>query len=329
MVLAVSPLVLCGPRIFDCTETFKDRVASFEYNYFPGYWLAPYTTLELGWSSTSEVKTNNIFQWILHDCGDSVCMESKKPGWKDYFAAGLGLHVDTDLSDGSDETIHWRILCDSCNPSGSENTTFSNCQMNWQGREPEKKLYSGRHGVLWECSDCGNDSWFRWRIESPPTRVYWKVVLSHCNRGNTNDTVKYTVKTSITTSKSTTSTVSVNAKISAGLGAGKLLQSSGGELGASFTWSRTYLEQLAREKTVETSTEVEPGMKWVVSQAVGEADWTSIATDRTKTEKIPCWSTTTTTTTAATAAKNETNNATFGFTLIQLIIVLNLLYLLI
>ena len=101
--------------------------------------------------------------------------------------------------------------------------------------------------------------------------------------------MKYTVKSSITTSTSTTSTVSVNAKISMGFDAGKLLQSGGtGELGASFTWSRTYLEQLAREKTVETSTEVEPGMKWVVSQAVGEAGWTSIATDRTKTEKIPC-----------------------------------------
>ena len=99
---------------------------------------------------------------------------------------------------------------------------------------------------------------------------------------------KYTVKTSITTSTSTTTTISVNAKISMGLGAGELLQSSGGELGASFTWSRTYMELLARERTVETSTQVEPGMKWVVSQAVGEAGWTSIATDRTKTEKIPC-----------------------------------------
>ena len=52
--------------------------------------------------------------------------------------------------------------------------------------------------------------------------------------------------------------VNVNAKISMGLGAGELLQSSGGELGASFTWSRTYMELLARERTVETSTEVEP-----------------------------------------------------------------------
>jgi len=156
-------------------------------------------------------------------------------------------------------------------------------------------MYSTRSGAVRFCgaawvygSECGDDSWYRWRIESPPTRVFWKVVLSHCNRGSTNDTVKYTVKSSITTSTSTTSTVSVNAKISMGFNAGKLLQSLGGELGVSFAWSRTQMEQFAREKTIETSTQVEPGMKWVVSQFMGEAGWTSIATDRTKTEKIPC-----------------------------------------
>jgi len=311
MVLVVSPLVLCGSRKLDCTDTFKNRVASFEYSYYPGQWLRPFhqpwpnngPELATNWASTSEVKTNKKFQWILHDCGRyvcsedrtvcvtvsvDVCMESKKPGWEDNFARGsnLRMHVDTDLSDGSDSQIHWKIFCDSCTPGGPYKTTFSNCQL--RPSYTNKKVYTERQGWLQACTSCGYDSWFRWRIESPPTRVYWKVVLSHCNRGSTNDMVRYTVKTSITTSTSTTTTVSVNAKISAGLGAVKLLQSSGGELGASFTWSRTYLEQLARERTIETSTQVEPGMKWVVSQAVGEAGWTSIATERFKTEKVPC-----------------------------------------
>ena len=306
MVLAASPLVLCGPRKHDCTDTFKNRVAAFEYNYYPGYWITP--SMSIGWANTLEVKTNKKFQWILHDCGDSVCMESKEPGFKDYFA-GLAwrdrrigwdsgyvgsMYLETDLSDGSNEKIHWRILCDSCNPGDSENTTFNHCQMNniW-----DWKLYSSRKGGLWFCPDCGDDSWFRWRIESPPTRVYWEVVHSHCNEENKNVTMKCAMKSSITTSTSTTSTVSVNAKITMGLGAGKLLQSAIsriGELGASFTWSRTYMEQLAREKTMEISSQVEPGMRWVVSQAVGEAGWTSISTDRTKSEQIPCWSTTTT-----------------------------------
>jgi len=306
IIMILSPLVLCK---LDCTHVFKNRVASFEYKYYPGYWMTPFSTAYIGWASTLEVKSNKKFQWILHDCTtqyrQTVCM---KPGWEDHFAGaeypgsyrfagngyreGVIMYLDTNLSDGSDERTYLRIFCDSCNPGGPYNTTFSNCQIEnrWSS-----KMYSKRNGAVRFCgaawvygSECGDDSWYRWRIESPPTRVYWKVVLSHCNRGSTNDTVKYTVKSSITTSTSTTNTVSVDLKISAGLGAGKLLQSSGGELGASFSWSRTYLEQLARERTVETSTEVEPGMKWVVSQAVGEAGWTSIATDRTKTEKIPC-----------------------------------------
>ena len=103
MVLVVSPLVLCGSRKLDCTDTFKNRVASFEYSYYPGQWLRPFhqswpnngPELATNWASTSEVKTNKKFQWILHDCGRyvcsedrtacvtvsvDVCMESKKPG---------------------------------------------------------------------------------------------------------------------------------------------------------------------------------------------------------------------------------------------------------
>jgi len=300
MVLAASPLVLCGSRRYDCTHVFKNRVASFEYKYYPGYWLIPNPLaihsidpgLLIGRARTSDVKTEPHLQWILHDCGNSVCMESKFPAgdFEDRYvgAANTGaphMFLDTDLSDGSDGRIHHRIWCDSCNPGGPHSSTFSNCQIN---DRRNNKFYSGRSGSVFSCPHCGYDSWFRWRIESPPTRVYWKVVLSHCNGGSTSETMRYTVKTSITSSTSTTTTISVNAKISMGLGAGELLQSSGGELGASFTWSRTYMELLARERTVETSTQVEPGMKWVVSQAVGEAGWTSIATDRTKTEKIPC-----------------------------------------
>lgn len=295
---------------FDCTDTFKNRLASFEYNYYPGYWIANWPGI--GWASSSEAKSNKEFQWILHDCGDSVCMESKKPYWKDnrflgVYVDGKGIYIPphveammwrvvTDPSDGSNEQIQHRIFCDSCNPGGLEKTTFSNCQIiNKVGQYyPNKnnRLYSNRKGHLEYCSHCGYDSWFSWRIESPTTRVYWKVVLDHCNRGTTNDTLTYTVKTSITTSTSTTTEVTVDTKISLGLEAGKLLEAVGrtvgGELGASFKWSRTQVEQLAHSKTTKISTQLEPGMKWVVSQAMGEAGWTSIATDSSKAEKIPC-----------------------------------------
>ena len=40
---------------------------------------------------------------------------------------------------------------------------------------------------LWN-PQCGYDSWFRWRVESPPTRVQWKEVYHYCNKGTTKDT---------------------------------------------------------------------------------------------------------------------------------------------
>ena len=64
MVLAVCPLMLCGPRKFDCTETFKNRVASFEYHYYPGYWMTPryLTGSELYRTNALKVKTKKAFQ---------------------------------------------------------------------------------------------------------------------------------------------------------------------------------------------------------------------------------------------------------------------------
>jgi len=292
---------------FDCTDTFKNRLASFEYNYYPGYWLANWSGIV--WASSSEAKSNKKFQWILHDCGgDSVCMESKKPYWKNLRFLGIFegylrmWRVVTDLSDGSNEKIQHRIFCDSCNPGGLENTTFSNCEIinkagyleldSWK-RNGRLASASASNSYLRYCSsDCRYDSWVSWRIESPPTRVYWKVVFDHCNRGTTNETLTYTMQTSITTSTSTTTEVTVGTKISFGLEAGKLLEAVGrtlgGELGASFKWSRTDVEQLAQSTTIEISTQLEPGMKWVVRQAMGEAGWTSIATKSSTTEKIPC-----------------------------------------
>lgn len=294
---------------FDCTDTFKNRVASFEYNYYPGYWLAPYSggfgelqMAGISWATSSEVRTNKKFQWILHDCGDSVCMESKRQGWEDYLFGSTSMIHDSDLSDGSDLATHVRIFCDSCNRGGLENTTFNNCEIIIKAIEnmpnppytkiSNRRLLTDRHGVFtWlKHGYKGDDSWFRWRIESPPTRVYWKEVFNHCNGDTTNTTVKYTMTTSITTSTSTTT--EVNALISLGYEAGKLLEpltrTVGGELGGSFKWSRTHMEQMARSETTEISTRLEPGMRWIVSQAVGEAGWTSIITEGSKSEMKPC-----------------------------------------
>lgn len=79
------------------------------------------------------------------------------------------------------------------------------------------------------------------------------------------------------------------------------------------------MEQLAREAGHGVIAIVESGMMWVVRQAVGEADWTSIHTLRYKAEKTYCKLTTKTWT-------GVKNNPKIGSTLIQLIAVLNLLF---
>ena len=152
------------------------------------------------------------------------------------------MHADTDLSDGSDRKIQEFGVTRAVGTRNSTSEGFSE-----------------------ECADCGYDSWIRWRIESPPTRVQWKEAYHYCNKGTTKDTVKYRVKSSITTSTSTTNAVSMDAKISAGLGAGELLQSAGVQLGFSWSWSRTYMEQLAQEEGHEVIAIVEPGMMLVVT----------------------------------------------------------------
>ena len=109
------------------------------------------------------------------------------------------MYKDTDISDGSSKKIHMRIFCDSCEPGGSENSTFSNCQIN---DIDDNKAYSPKDSKLGWCKDC-DASWFRWRTESPPSGIFWSEVYSFCNTGDTKVSVKHTVKSSITTSTKT------------------------------------------------------------------------------------------------------------------------------
>ena len=50
----------------------------------------------------------------------------------------------------------------------------------------------------------------------------------------------------------------MDAKISAGLGAGELLEPTNVQLGFSWSWSRSYMEQLVREEGHEVIAIVEP-----------------------------------------------------------------------
>ena len=73
ILVFVSDFIL-GTEYQDCTSIFKNRVALFEYKYYPGYWSYPHSSqlcLYLGYNRNLEdAKANNLYHWTLHDCGN-------------------------------------------------------------------------------------------------------------------------------------------------------------------------------------------------------------------------------------------------------------------
>ena len=281
----------------DCTGSFKDRVASFEYGYYPGYWLYPYWPdllssggAMIGYSTVASVKRDKTYQWILRNCGgrrgDFVCMESRRTGWGGYFFGEIfnswNLYFDNDLSNGIDDLVPMKIYCDSCTPGGPDNFTYSNCELRTRSG---KKIDSNQKGRIYDCDGCGKKNWFRWRIESPPTRQYWATIYQHCNnRTNSSTEVTFSVKTSIGTGSSETFTS--EAKISAGLAAGKLIKSVTGE--RSHAYSRTHMILYVDEKEFELRKRIPFGKKWIVQQMVGQAGYTTINTVKHREEMDMC-----------------------------------------
>ena len=70
----------------DCTASFKDRVASFEYGYYPGYWLYPYWPdlvssggAMIGYSTVPSVKRDKTYHGF---CTTVVAVEEIWCVWK-------------------------------------------------------------------------------------------------------------------------------------------------------------------------------------------------------------------------------------------------------
>ena len=123
--------------------------------------------------------------------------------------------------------------------------------------------------------------------------------------------VKHKVKSSITSSTTTTTTEGVNLKVELGKEVAQYALSVGGVLGFKFTNTQATqnMKQIAQEKTSEASVEVGPGEKWVVSQMVGQAGWTTVNTLKFKSEKTRCAPELTTSTTANTAEKSASEKS--------------------
>ena len=144
----------------DCSSQLKNRVARFEYNYYPGYWLAASTDFGIFWAEDgihgSELYSKDEgYEWQIHPSphGDgSVYIESLRTGWKNYYLAGpaygytiddgryilltRGLGYATQVNNKEyHESFAFRILCKDCSAK-------SQCIL-WRQRD-EAKMYSSK-----------------------------------------------------------------------------------------------------------------------------------------------------------------------------------------
>lgn len=303
-------LITAVSGLRDCTNKFKNRVASFEYTYYQGYWLgidptnidSSDGTPGIGWAPLKDVKNRKGLHWYLHDCGDSVCMEwlgsystshylgsssltgHSNPTDSERFS--VGVTIDTNLQSGSNEDKKFQIWCTDCNPL-SDQMTHSECEI----RKDSLKLFCKKDSRVNACKNCGDDSWYKWRIQSPTTKESWKVVVDiennspkgRCNcdgKGNDCEGHEEWVTNSISTTKSTSETLTIEAKISAGAFAAKLLGLEGGA-------SRSFTTELINNAAHEEKTKLKvnclpPGKRWVVQQLVGTAGYTTLSVKKFK-----------------------------------------------
>ena len=163
-----------------------NKTLSFEYLYYPGYWLAKgykskYAAL---WKPKNGIKGQDLYcpdegyGWYVHGGkNESIYLETSRPGYEKYFLIGSKcddyisnsgrgksgecIHYNTahvpDIKDnnGVHESFAFRILCQDC-------TSKQKCIL-WRFRD-EHKMYTDKDGDLRMCKECGSDDWFNWRV---------------------------------------------------------------------------------------------------------------------------------------------------------------------
>ena len=182
------------PSYKDCSASLVNKMAWFEYLYYPGYWLAKGYENKMAavWKPENGIKGKELFcpdegyGWMVHGANDgSVYLESTRPGYENYYLIGYGkseeksseIDEDGDLvyeeetsvynmgnavniapSKQYHETFAFRIICKDC-------STMEQCRL-WRLHD-EFKLYSDSLGYLNMCKECGSQDWFNWRVHVP------------------------------------------------------------------------------------------------------------------------------------------------------------------
>eukprot|EP00096_Caligus_rogercresseyi_P008030 TRINITY_DN2629_c0_g1_i2.p1 TRINITY_DN2629_c0_g1~~TRINITY_DN2629_c0_g1_i2.p1 ORF type:complete len:326 (-),score=66.42 TRINITY_DN2629_c0_g1_i2:44-1021(-) len=193
----------------DCTRHLYDRVVRFEYLYYEGYWMYPYNKLrnhgpsymynEKEFYNANDMNTNayraaihkvhertiyeasNALPFYIKECGGGwACLESRHKDWRFYYLAITTRSTEPDvemqwsLNPQVSGTHMHKIKCTDCN-------NLMKCQLIHQ--TGLKKYYSTRQGYIKACANCGEESWFYWRLVAPiPSDQYRISAVSDCKR---------------------------------------------------------------------------------------------------------------------------------------------------
>lgn len=308
LILVFVTDIIFGTEYLDCTSFFKNRVALFEYKYYPGYWSYPSSEyLYLGYNkNTEDAKSNTLYHWTLHDCGKSdnstLCIESNSEDYKGNWIKkvekttcstrnsghyGAGCSYTTEIypilvehhnfNDVSQNPRFWyKIFCTKC----STDENFQDCEIrNVDGY----RLYTKKTGFH-KFKGAIQESWFSWRIIAPETKMYWKPQTINNCKGT--DDLLSTIKLNQSITNTVTTTNSVAQKVNVGTEAIKLLNKLESE--TSYTWTKAKTTQFAEGKEVTLKKLVKPGWKWVVSQLIGTVSFLEISTDEYKSTDVQC-----------------------------------------
>jgi len=311
-----------GKDFKDCSYKFKNRMASFEYLYYPGSYVYPTgkENVAVKVSDEDSVKSENKWQWHLHETFTTRVNNEKDPAlymesmeYPGHFLSDTGSSVglmyrtykpsecsSTNLGDKIN------IYCpESCEPLRTHKDTeyYESCRIHILARAPHigpcthwlKMLYADQK--RWTRGsrdfDKSGEGWFDFRIISPKTTSYWMKVDQRENCHSSESMPASTIiKQSIGKTSSNTHTQDLEVKI----GGSKALKflALAPEVRSSFSWQQTSIDDMT--KSMEhviggaggQTFKVQPGYKWIVYQWVGEAAYFKLATAKMKTCDVPC-----------------------------------------
>ena len=165
-----------------CNSKLQNKVISFEYNYYPGYHLTPYSSTEFGyimgttWVGEKEYTSDLGTGWLTEKCGEHLCLSSLKTKWENYYLympswggtrfrlAGKLYHWWDVCRVGDRWSVDFDILCQDCN-------TMDHCNLvnRYKGSMEMKnygRLMTDKHGWTDFGFDYGESyaDWFDWKI---------------------------------------------------------------------------------------------------------------------------------------------------------------------